>query len=183
MKINATTRIVFCALFAALCCVSTLILLIPSPTGYVNPGDGFVLLSGFILGPFYGAAAAGIGTALADLICGYAVYAPATLVIKGVMGLLAGLIFRALTGKKFCAHSIVPSLLSGLAAEIVMVLGYFAFESFVIGAGAAAVASVPGNIAQGVCGIAVSTVLIVILMKIKYVNPIIRGLQSGHSVQ
>jgi uncharacterized membrane protein len=183
MKINTTSRIVFTALFAALCCVATLVIAIPSPTGYVNLGDGFVLLSAFILGPVYGAIAAGVGTALADLLCGYAIYAPATLIVKGLMGLAAGLIFRSLTGKKFCDHSIVPSLAAGIVGEAIMVLGYFLYESLVLGAGAAAAASVPGNVAQGICGVAVSTVLIVVLMKIKYLNPIIRGLQSGHSVQ
>lgn len=47
--------------------------------GYVNLGDCAVLMSAWVLGPLYGGAAAGIGSALADLLSGYAHYVPAPL--------------------------------------------------------------------------------------------------------
>ena len=82
---------------AALVYVATSIIQIPSPVnGYVNLGDCFVLLSGWLLGPWYGAAAAGIGSMLVDLLSGYGHYVPGTLIIKGVDALAAALIFRAL---------------------------------------------------------------------------------------
>lgn len=69
---------------------------IPSPmNGYVNLGDCFVLLSGWLLGPWYGGAAAGIGSMLTDLLSGYGYYAPGTFVIKGLDALVAALIFKA----------------------------------------------------------------------------------------
>ena len=55
-------KLVFSALMAALVYAATMMIQIPSPmNGYVNLGDCFVLLSGWLLGPWYGAAAAGIG--------------------------------------------------------------------------------------------------------------------------
>ena len=64
---------------AALTTVFTLLIQIPSPTkGYINLGDTVVNIAAWVLGPLYGGAAAGIGSALADLISGYTVYAPAT---------------------------------------------------------------------------------------------------------
>ena len=49
---------VLAAVLAALACVSTMVVQIPSPmNGYVNLGDCFVLLSGWLLGPWWGAAA------------------------------------------------------------------------------------------------------------------------------
>ena len=61
-------KLVLAALLAALVCVATMVVQIPSPMqGYVNLGDCFVLLSGWLLGPWYGAAAAGIGSMLTDL--------------------------------------------------------------------------------------------------------------------
>ena len=76
-------KLVLAALLAALVCVATMVVQIPSPMqGYVNLGDCFVLLSGWLLGPWYGFAAGGIGSMLADLFLGYAHYAPGTLVIK-----------------------------------------------------------------------------------------------------
>ena len=62
-------KLVLAALMAALTYVATSIVQIPSPMqGYVNLGDCIVLLSGWILGPWWGAAAGGIGSMLVDLI-------------------------------------------------------------------------------------------------------------------
>ena len=77
MENNKTKKIVMAAMFAALCCVATMIIKIPSPLkGYINLGDCVVLLSGWMLSPAYAFLAAGIGSALADLFSGYLVYAP-----------------------------------------------------------------------------------------------------------
>ena len=93
-------QLVLTALFAALGCAATLVLQIPSPTGgYLNLGDAVVILGAFLLGPVYGAAAGGLGPAMADLLSGYAAYVPATLVIKAVMALTAAGLFRAMRKK------------------------------------------------------------------------------------
>ncbi len=87
---------VMAAVLAALACVATMVVQIPSPmNGYVNLGDCFVLLSGWLLGPWWGGAAGGIGSMLADLLLGYGHYAPGTLIIKGLMALVGALIFKA----------------------------------------------------------------------------------------
>ena len=90
MKQTKLRTLILAAMFAALTCVATMIIHIPSPIGgYFNLGDCMVLLSAFVLGPVWGTAAGGIGSALADVICGYFVYAPGTLVIKALMALAA----------------------------------------------------------------------------------------------
>lgn len=65
-------QIVMTALFAALACVATMSIRIPTPgtNGYIHPGDAIVILSGVILGPAWGSLAAGIGSAMADLRAG-----------------------------------------------------------------------------------------------------------------
>ena len=89
-------RLVLAALFTALTTVMTMVIQVPSPMqGYVNLGDCGVLLSAWVLGPAWGGAAAGIGSMLADLLSGYAHYAPGTLVIKTWMAVAAALILRA----------------------------------------------------------------------------------------
>jgi len=88
MKQTKLRTLILAAMFAALTCVATMIIHIPSPIGgYFNLGDCMVLLSAFVLGPVWGTAAGGIGSALADVICGYFIYAPGTLVIKALMAL------------------------------------------------------------------------------------------------
>ena len=139
---------VMAAVLAALACVATMVVQIPSPmNGYVNLGDCFVLLSGWLLGPWWGGAAGGIGSMLADLLLGYGHYAPGTLIIKGLMALVGALIFKAL-GK-----SSVGALVSGLVSEIIMVAGYFGYAALLLGKGIGAAASVPGNLVQGAVGL------------------------------
>ena len=161
---NRTKRMVIAAMFAALTCVATMIIKIPSPLkGYVNLGDCVVLLEGWILGPVYGFLAAGIGSALADLLSGYLVYAPATFVIKGLMALVAYFGFKLLN--KMIGN--LPSrIVTGIAAEIVMVLGYFVFEGFLYGFGPSAV-NIPANGAQGVAGVILGCILVKIFEKSK----------------
>ena len=61
-------RIVTAALLAALACAATMVIRVPSPTGgYLNLGDTAVLLGAFLLGPWLGALAGGVGAACFSL--------------------------------------------------------------------------------------------------------------------
>lgn len=163
---STTRRIVFSALFAAICCAATMVPQIPTPLGgYVNCGDAIVLLGAFLLGPFWGAAAAGVGSAMADVINSYALYAPGTLVIKALMALCAGLIIS-----RFRSHHLRTSILAAVVGEIIMILGYFIFESVFLGFGLASAANIPFNCVQGVFGAAASVILYSALIRIPYVR-------------
>lgn len=166
MRIS-TKRIVFSALLAALTCVATVIINIPSPLkGYLNLGDCVVLLSGWLLTPVYGFLAAGIGSALADLFLGYTVYAPATFVIKGLMAVLAYGVF-SLFGKK--THGFIARLLSGISAEVLMICGYFIFEGLLYGFVASSV-NIPANAVQGAAGLILGLPLVKLLEKSRAVH-------------
>lgn len=155
-------RLVYSALFAALCCAATMAIRIPTPTGgYVNAGDAVVLLGAFMLGPVWGACAAGLGSALADIFSGYALYAPGTFAIKALTALAAALLLKRLPENKLTASAVAASA----AAELWMVLGYFLYESLVLGYGTAALGSVPGNLAQAVFGCAAGTALFLALKR------------------
>ena len=149
--------ICFCAVFAAIICVSTLIS-VPLPIGYFNLGDIAVLPSADLLGPVYGMISAAIGSALADLFTGYVLYAPATAIIKGALAVVAALLYRALK-KQRSAINIIPHILSAIAGECIMVAGYFTYEALILGYGMGAVASVPGNALQALCGVIGATIL------------------------
>ena len=160
-------KLVLAALMAALCTIMTMVIQVPSPMqGYVNLGDCAVLMSAWVLGPLYGGAAAGIGSALADLLSGYAHYVPGTFAIKLVMAVAAALIFRAATKKGLSASSVLlGQIVGGVVAEVIMVLGYFAYASLWLGKGLAAAASIPGNIVQGVFGLVAATVVYTVLSR------------------
>lgn len=163
-------KIVFTALFMALCCAATLIS-IPSPAsnGYLNLGDCFVILSGWMLGPVYGFLAGGIGSAISDLVLGYAVYAPATLVIKGLMAVVAYFAFTGLT-KLNGNKPVLPRIISGIFCEIIMVGGYFLYDALLAGSFLPALPGIPGNAVQGLFGIAVSTIIAGLISKTKLKN-------------
>ncbi len=153
-------RLVLAALFAALCTVMTMVIQVPSPMqGYVNLGDCAVLLSAWVLGPWYGGAAAGLGSMLADLLS-YPHYAPGTLVIKFTMAVAAAYLFEAMRKR---GGKLAAQLVSGVAAEIIMVLGYFGYASLLLGKGLAAAASIPGNLVQGAFGIAAGIAVYAVL--------------------
>lgn len=161
---NKTRRIVFAALFAALACVATMVIKIPSPlNGYMNLGDCVVLLSGWLLGPLYGFLAAGIGSALADVFSGYAFYLPATFVIKGVMALTAYFLYHTMKKGK---SDFLPTVVSGIAAEIIMIAGYFVFEGFMYGF-AESLVNIPANAVQGAAGIIIGAMLVKVFRKSK----------------
>jgi uncharacterized membrane protein len=157
---------VLCALFAALCCLATMVIQVPAPlVGYLNLGDCVVLTGAFVLGPWYGALAAGLGSALADLFSGYVQYVPATFVIKGLVALVAGLVFWLLC-KKMCIPGLPSRAIAGLLGETIMVLGYFAYEALALGYGVAALSGMPFNMLQAVLGVVTSTLLGTLLLKI-----------------
>ena len=156
-------RLTVTALLTALTAVSTMIIKLPIPAtgGYIHPGDGLVLLSGFLLGPVYGTFAAGAGSALADLLSGYLVFAPATLVIKGATAFVASQLHKKLL-QGILTKERLSLTIAGAAGEICMVLGYFLFESALYGPAASA-AGVPFNILQGVFGVIIALVLFPLL--------------------
>lgn len=165
---NNLKKLILAALFAALSCVATMSIRIPTPgtSGYIHPGDAIVILSGVILGPVWGFLAGGIGSALSDLIGGYFIYVPITFVIKGLVALAAGLLYQKV-GKNQKSRYIAV-ILGGVADIILVAGGYFVCEFFIYGAGAAA--SIPANIIQGVGGLVISCILYPILISIPNVR-------------
>jgi len=151
MKKNNVRRLTVAALFAALCFSATLFLKIPFLNGYIHLGDCFVLLAGWLLGPLYASLAAGIGSALADLVAGYPVYIPATFILKAAMACLACFM---------CGidASALRRILSAFFAEALMVAGYFLYEWALYGIGGA-LPAVTGNLIQAAGGIATSLLL------------------------
>ncbi len=159
MKNENIKRLVLAALLMALTTVATAVISIPLPHGFANLGDAAVLLAGGLLGGPLGIAAAALGSALADILLGFTLYAPATLVIKGVMAGLFALLYR----KK---STVLRCVLAACLAELVMVGGYFLFETVLYGAAAAAL-SILGNSIQGAIGAALACVILPFAKRIK----------------
>ncbi|MBU4525587.1 MAG: ECF transporter S component [Desulfomicrobium sp.] len=136
----------------ALTCLTTLFIRIPLPSrGYFNVGDVAVVFGGLVLGfmnpkqgVIWALAACGIGSALADILGGFAVFAPLTLLAKGAEGALA-----AVAASRTGAARYLMLGLGGLA----MVSTYFIGEVMMPNIGLqGAVAEIPANVVQAVGG-------------------------------
>jgi len=166
MKNSRIKHLVLSSIFAAMVCLATAVFSFPLPgNGFANLGDCFVILCGGIIGSWWGFAAAAVGAALADILLGYAIYAPATFLIKASVAVIGWLLFRILC-KVMPKLTILALVMSGILAEIFMVGGYFAFEALFIGYGWGAIAGVPLNMIQGTFGVIVGSALMHLLEKI-----------------
>ncbi len=115
--------------------------------GYVHLGDIAIYFTAFAFGPVAGLIAGGLGTGLADVVSGYAIFAPLSLVVHGLQGLVAGWIARESVSAGRLALGVV---IGGL----IIVGGYFAGEALVpvFGGPAVAVSEVPLNVVQAAFG-------------------------------
>ena len=156
-----TKTMVKYGMLIALTTVMTMAIRIPTPgtNGYLNLGDMVVFLSALILGRKGGFVVGGVGSAMADLLSGYTHYAPITLIVKGLEGYIAGRIYETRLGQR------VP-LLATTIGGIWMAFGYYFAEIFMYGA-KAALASVPGNLLQGIVGAITAVALFAALKKTK----------------
>jgi len=93
---------------------------IPSPYGgVIHIGDSAIFLASVLLGPFAGAFVGGVGHFFANFIFGPQIFAPWTLVIKGIMGFLVGAIAYRKTLKS------VRLWLALICALVILLVGYF----------------------------------------------------------
>ena len=126
-----TRKIVFIALLAALTCVGSMIrvtlpLSIAGTTSF-HLGNIFCALSGILLGPWGGALAAGLGSAIYDMTNPlYISEAWITFLMKGAYGLAAGLAVCA--GKKETTY--VKSVLAACAGALTYAVIYLAKSYF-----------------------------------------------------
>lgn len=167
MRNLSIRNLVLAGLLAALVLIGTMLVEIPAPTrGYIHLGDSIVYLCGILLGPLTGGISAAIGSTLADLFSGFAVYAPATFVIKFLDAALVGSLYSTLSKKSdTLLGNIGAFTMAVLVGGIVMVGGYLLFETVLYGF-AVAVLNVPFNITQAVGGGILAAPLLTALQKL-----------------
>ena len=120
-------RLALLGLFGALVIIATAVLRFPVPTFnlYFNLGEAVIYLTALLFGGPAGAIVGGVGSALADILGGYPVWAPITLVIKGLEGYAVGSLAKRSS----------PSLSIALGA-LIMLVGYASVAGMLYGIGA-----------------------------------------------
>ncbi len=154
---NPTLYIVLVAVFSALTTVGTVAVAIPfMGLGYLNFGDILVMTSGMVLGPIGGLIAGGLGSAMGDVILGYYHFAPITLVVKGLEGMIVGLFSRKSRQPNRLNGGDVIGL--GLAAGV-MLVGYFIAEFLLYGLSYAFAEMVTINLIQVGVGAVITAIV------------------------
>lgn len=168
-----TKEIVLMGLMIALIWIAGSIIKIPSLGGFVHIGDCMVFLSVIVLGKKKGAVTSAIGMFLVDVLGGYYLWAPFTLVIKGVMAYIAGSIIEKLNGQRDSIKYLSGFLISGIfmvaayfGAGIIMA-GFLTEKAGLIQGIVYASKDIIGNIIQVGTGIVIAFPLSAIILKAK----------------
>ncbi|HNS51450.1 MAG TPA: ECF transporter S component [Anaerolineae bacterium] len=166
------------AVMTSITFVLTYLVKVPTPgRGYAHLGDTGVFFAAFAFGPWIGAASGGIGTLLSDWAGGYSQWAPFSLLIHGLQGLVVGWVWRRwqplirLAEERTAQGSVhepadkrvgsrladlvsgVGLVFSAMLGAIIVIGGYFAAGIPLTGIGAAT-GDIPFNIVQVTLGAA-----------------------------
>ncbi|TCT14296.1 putative membrane protein [Natranaerovirga pectinivora] len=95
MNQSKSSQLAYTGLMTALVMISTAFISFTIPRGYIHLGDAMIFLCAILLKWKYGAFAAGVGSALADIYLGYTIWALPTLIVKSIMCIIAHFILRA----------------------------------------------------------------------------------------
>jgi uncharacterized membrane protein len=164
-------KLVYTAMSIAMVTVLTYVTQIPSiKGGYINFGDVMIFITAAMMGSRTAFFAGSMGSALSDLFANYTAYIPATFVIKGIEGLICGLMIRKDKNKKINIYSLITSV---LVSAVWMITGYFLYEYKVLGVlfagqeygAAVAVPNLTGNIIQGLVSVVVAVPFIIAIKK------------------
>lgn len=154
-----TTIVSIIGIFGALICVVTMLIVIPIPAtqGFINIGDAIVMITALLFGPIIGSLAGGIGSMFADLFLGFPLFAPATLIIKGLEGLIVGIIVDP---KNQTSRLNYRDVVGVIAGGLIMVFGYFLYEMILFGIEIALVEIILNGLIQFGLGVLISLIFI-----------------------
>ena len=161
-----TKKIVIGAMIMCLTMLMTVAVRIPVPLtqGYVHLGDSMVFFGVMIMGRKYGAICGGFGAARADVIGGFAMWAPWTLAIKAMTAFIMGTVLR---DREVTTAKEIASIIAG---GLVMVAGYFVAEGIMYGNWGVAAIGIPWNVGQFALGGIISIVLTAALSRTKTIK-------------
>jgi len=167
--LSPTKQIVYTALGIALVFICTLFINVRLPIaangGLIHFGNVPLLIIAIIYGPRIGALAGGLGMALFDVMGGWFLWAPFTLVIVALMGYTVGVICEK-------NHSLKAYVLAVVAACLIKVVGYYGAETIIYGNWLAPMTSIPGNIIQVVLA---GVIVVPVVAKLRKHVPVSKG--------
>lgn len=157
---NKTKLIVATAMLTALTTLATTFLKIPLPVGYIHLGDTVVVLAALLLPAGYACFAGGVGCALADVLGGYAAWAPWSLLAKVAMAVSIMIMSRrALNKAELSTAGKTIMVLGFVLAATLNIAVYYIAEGYMYGNWIAPAVGIPTNALQSIAGIALAVII------------------------
>ncbi len=142
MKKESIKAMCLTSVFTAIIFIFTAYFHIPVHMGYTHLGDGFIYLAACILPLPYALFASACGALLADCLTGFAVFAPASVIIKA----LTVTFFYRKNQKIICTRN----LLALIPSFFICVIGYYTYEVIITQNFISSISGVFGNIIQSI---------------------------------
>lgn len=136
-----------------------------STGGLVHLGNTMLFISAIVFGKKKGAVAGAFGMGLFDLLSEWAIWAPFTFAVRGVMGYIIGSIAWS-NNKK--GNDVITNIVGITISGFWMIFGYYITEMILYGNHAKALLSIPGNVTQIVIGLIIGVPIAKVLKR--YIN-------------
>ncbi|MED3661786.1 ECF transporter S component [Ureibacillus sp. FSL K6-8385] len=167
---SRTVDLTIQSILIALVFLSTLFINIKLPIasngGLVHLGTAMLFIASILFGPKKGAIAGAAGMGLFDLVGGWLVWAPITIISRALQGYIVGKIAWS-NGSR--GESFVKNLMATIVSIPVMVGVYYIGEAIMFSSWIMPLASIPGDLVQNAVGIIIAIPVCVVLKKIPYV--------------
>ena len=157
--------IVYIGVLASMCAIATSIKIPVGVGAMVHLGTAFMFTVAMTFGGLYAGLSAAIGSAFFDLLMGFSPYTPWSFVIKGIAGLIAGLIAHGLwPQEKFPTDarpswSLFRTMIGCVAAALWTLAGYILAWWEVTGSLSVALANIPASLLTSAVGLIVAVIL------------------------
>lgn len=154
------------AMLISLVFIATVFLNIKLPIkangGLVHLGTALLFIASILFGPKKGAIAGAAGMGLFDVVGGWLIWAPITIVARGVQGFIVGKIAWA-KGRK--GNNLILNIVAMVVSMPIMMAVYYIGEVILYNNWVAPLASIPGDIVQNMLGLIVAIPVCMLLKK------------------
>ncbi len=163
-----TFDLVITAILAALVFVATMFINLKLPFGQgglIHLGTSMLFISAILFGPKKGALAGAIGMGLFDIVGGWLIWAPTTIISRALQGFIVGKIAWSKGNK---GDNIGLNILGAVVSMPVMIAVYYIGQAIMFNSWIAPLASIPGDIIQNIVGLIIAIPVCVVLKKTPY---------------
>lgn len=163
-----TFDLVITAILAALVFVATMFINLKLPFGQgglIHLGTSMLFISAILFGPKKGALAGAIGMGLFDIVGGWLIWAPTTIISRALQGFIVG---KIAWSKGHKGDNIGFNILGTVVSMPVMIAVYYIGQAIMFNSWVAPLASIPGDVIQNIVGLIIAIPVCVVLKKTPY---------------